>query len=187
MRITSEPSIVALAGLPGTGKSTLGAAVARALGAPLLDKDRIRVELFGPDRIEYSRAQDDACCREMHARAEELVSGGASIVVLDGRTYSKRYQVGDLEAFAARIGADLALIECTAEEEVIRARLEADSRRGSHPAQNRSLELYLALRRSAEAIECEKLVVDTGVGAHDEHVARCLEWFRARRARSRRS
>jgi predicted kinase len=169
-----------VAGLPGTGKSTLGAALARALGAPILDKDRIRAELFGPDRIEYSRAQDDACCRVMHARAEELLANGASWVVLDGRTYSKRYQVEDIAAFAARIGADLALIECTADPAVVRERLEHDAIRASHPAANRSFALYLELSRAAESIEREKLVVDTGLGVLEEHVARCVEWFRTK-------
>jgi adenylylsulfate kinase len=171
-----------LAGLPGTGKSTLGAALARALRAPILDKDNIRARLFGPDRIEYSRAQDDACCRAMHARAEELFRLGASLVLLDGRTYSKRYQVEELEAFAARIAAEVLLIECTADLEIVRRRLEDDARAGAHPAENRSHALYLALRASSEPITCEKLVLDTGEGTAEEHVSRCLAWLHSKGA-----
>lgn len=175
-------TILALAGMPGSGKSTLGSALARALDAPLLDKDRIRAELFGPDRIEYSRAQDDACCRALHERAEQLFRGGVSRVLLDGRTYSKRYQVEDLEGFAARIEADLLLIECTADPEIIRERLETDARAGRHPAGNRTFALYLSLRQSAEEITREKLAFDTGAGTLEEHVSRVLDWLGTRGA-----
>jgi predicted kinase len=170
-------TIIAMAGLPGAGKSTLGGALARALDAPILCKDEIRRELFGRDRIEYSREQDDACCRAMHERAEQFFARGASVVVLDGRTYSKRHQVLELETMAERAAARLALIECTATVEVVRARLEHDARVGAHPAKNRDFALYLALRESAEPIEREKLVIDTSGGALDEQLSRCLAWL----------
>jgi predicted kinase len=182
MRLAKTRTIIALAGFPGTGKSTLAGVIARALGATVLDKDTIRIELYASTGIEHSRTQDDAACGEMHERARELFHGGAKIVVLDGRTYSKHYQVADLEAFACSIDADLALIECTADPELVRERLEADARRGLHPARNRSFDLYLALRSSAEPVERDKLVVDTGVGTSEEHLARCLEWLSARSA-----
>ena len=182
---TEKPrTIVAMAGLPGTGKSTLAAAIARALGALILDKDEIRDEMFGPDRIEYSREQDDVCCRAMHERAGELLARGAEVVVLDGRTYSKRYQVVELETMAERAGARLALIECTASDEVVRARLEHDARAGAHPAKNRDFELYRALRAAAEPIEREKLVIDTSRGALGEQASRCLAWLRTFTRRS---
>ncbi len=152
--------IVALAGLPGTGKSTLAKLLAERLGAPLLDKDRARAALFAPEEIEYSREQDDlvvACLYhvvEFHARR-----GRVPAVVLDGRTYSKRTQVEGLRQLAGRAGATLCLIECTAPAEVARARLERE--RGTHPAANRDAELYDRLSLSAEPIPEPKLVLDT--------------------------
>ena len=55
--------IVQLAGLPGTGKSSLATELVRRLGsrALLLDKDRIRHALFGPEHTLYTRQQDDFC------------------------------------------------------------------------------------------------------------------------------
>jgi predicted kinase len=174
-------AILALAGLPGTGKSLLAAALSQRLGAPLFDKDRIRFELFGPDRIEYSRAQDDACCRTMHERTEQAFASGTSLVVFDGRTYSKHYQIDDLEDFAARVDADLFVIECTADAETVRRRLESDQRAGLHPAGNRTYALYLALRAAAEPITRERLSIDTSVATLEQHAARCLEWVRSKR------
>ncbi|NOT28910.1 MAG: ATP-binding protein [Planctomycetes bacterium] len=161
---SSEPGlrIIAVAGLPGTGKSTLARELARRLGAPLLDKDRVRAALFAPQEIEYSREQDDLVLEcvwralEFHARRGRVES-----VVLDGRTYSRRVQVEELRSNAARLGARLTLVECVAAPEVVRARLERDARTGSHPAGNRSVELYERLRASAEPIEGPRLVLAT--------------------------
>src|SRR5262245_12555886 len=87
--------------------------------------------------------------------------GRVPAVVLDGRTYSRRDQVDELRALAARLGTPLALIECTSAPDVARARLERDAASGSHPAGNRSFELHERLRAAAESIGSPKLVLAT--------------------------
>lgn len=154
--------LVALAGLPGTGKSTLARELARRLGAPLVDKDRVRAALFAPEEVEYSRAQDDLVMEFVHRAVEYRARAGrVPAVVLDGRTYGRRVQVEALRALAARLGTPLALIECTAAPDIVRARLARDAAEGAHPAANRSVELYERLRAEAEPIEGPKLVLAT--------------------------
>jgi predicted kinase len=154
--------LVVLAGLPGTGKSTVARELARRLGAPLLDKDRVRAALFAPAEIEYGREQDDLVMSCIH-RAVEFHAGRGRVpaVVLDGRTYSRRDQVEELRGLAARLGTPLALIECSAAPELVRARLQRDAALGSHPAGNRSFELHERLRAGADPIEGPKLVLAT--------------------------
>ena len=55
--------IVLMAGLPGTGKSTLARELAARTSGRVLSKDEIRHAIFLPEEIEFSSAQDDFCLR----------------------------------------------------------------------------------------------------------------------------
>jgi predicted kinase len=51
--------IVIMAGLPGTGKSTLAQVLAARLSGRVISKDSVRHALFSEAEIEYSTEQDD--------------------------------------------------------------------------------------------------------------------------------
>jgi predicted kinase len=162
--IGNELMIVQLAGLPGTGKSTLAAELVRRLAdrALLLDKDRIREALFGPQHTLYTREQDDFCVNMMfRAAAWQLRRTPGCVVILDGRTCSRAYHLTQVRRFANRTGQPLRLIECVCAETTIEQRLSADTVRGTHPAANRDIELYRRLRASAEPIPDPKLRLNT--------------------------
>ena len=63
---------VILAGLPGTGKSTLARALVEQLGGVVLDKDRVREALFSAPLTDYVREQDDLCMRAIFEAAAYL-------------------------------------------------------------------------------------------------------------------
>jgi len=71
--------IVIMAGLPGTGKSTLARALAQRLPGTVLDKDAIRAALFQPPHVEYSLAQDDFCQEIMLQTAAYLLAKDAEL------------------------------------------------------------------------------------------------------------
>jgi adenylylsulfate kinase len=164
--------LVILAGLPASGKSTLARAIAGRLGGAVLDKDVIRRSLFAsPDDIEYSAEQDDFVMDAMLQTARYLIGKNpARVVFLDGRTFSQDYQRRRAIDFAAGVGAGWKLIECVCSEASARARLLEDERTGTHPAGNRTWELYERVRASFEAIRETKIVIDT-----DEPLEHCVD------------
>lgn len=169
--------IVAMAGLPGTGKSTLARAVADRSGAVLLDKDVIRASLFPPSHVDYTFEQDDFCVDVMYRTAGWLFRRNpATIVILDGRTYTRVGQVAALKRAATTLGAVPRIIECNCAEPIALSRLDQDRRTDRHPAANRDASLYQEFLSSADPIDEPRLVVDTGRPV-SECVAKCLAYL----------
>lgn len=153
--------ILAFAGLPATGKSTIARELAAQTRAPLFDKDRVREALFGPHHVVYTREQDDFVTRLCYRAVEEVARDGVEFVILDGRTYSLRSQVEELEALGRSLGAKIVLVECFASREAVRERLDLDLRSGTHPARNRTFERWLELEAAADPLRAPALRLDT--------------------------
>jgi adenylylsulfate kinase len=159
-----------MAGLPGTGKSSIARALAAQMGGAVLDKDPIRAALFPPAEIEYSATQDDFCVAIMLQVADYLFRKDADkIVILDGRPFAKRYQRAELGRFSEAHGIPLRIIECVCSEQTARARLERDVAAATHLAGNRDVALYQAVKAGFEPIEEPRLVVNT-----DQDLATCV-------------
>lgn len=155
--------IIALAGLPGVGKTTLAEQLtSHVAGALLLRKDAVRHALFGADHTTYSRDQDDHCVQVLFATAGwQWLRAPATTVVLDGRTWLGHGQLQDLRAFATTHQQPLLLLECVCPADVVHTRLTADHRHGRHPAANRTPQLHQELAATAVPITGPKLLLDT--------------------------
>ena len=160
--------IILMAGLPGTGKSTLAHTLAEMTGGSVLSKDQIRAALFSAEDIEYSAAQDDFCMEVMLQTARFLLQKNPQRkVFLDGRTFSRRNQIDRVRGFAAELSQPWTILECTCSEESVRRRIEQDP---SHPARNRTFSLYLDVKARFEPIPYQKTVIDT-----DQPLEQCLQ------------
>ncbi|MGC4987460.1 AAA family ATPase [Streptomyces sp. DT193] len=128
---TSAVCLIAVGGLPGSGKSTLSGALADRLGVTLLSSDRIRKELAGIPAEQsaaagyreglYTPEWTTKTYTALLDRAAALLSSGES-VVLDA-TWTDAAQREAALRVAERTSADLMALHCKVPADVSAARL----------------------------------------------------------------
>src|SRR5271155_3697138 len=154
--------IVLMAGLPGSGKTALARELAKSTSGRVISKDEVRHSLFYADEIEYTSRQDDFCLQIMLETTEYLLQRDRNrTLFLDGRPFSRRYQIENVVSAADRLKHQWRIIECVCPDEIARQRLEQQSAEGAHRAANRDYKLYLEVRSRFEAITLPKTVIDT--------------------------
>lgn len=152
-------TLIAFAGLPASGKSTVARHLCQALDCPLLDKDRVREFLF-KQYVDYTDNQNDLCVSIIYQVAHYLLSTAQTpMIILDGRSYSRRKQIDALMDAANSMQARVCLVECVCSEASAQKRLTQDQ--GIHPAKDRDFTMYLRSKASAEPITEPRLILDT--------------------------
>ncbi len=159
-----------MAGLPGTGKSTLARELALRTEGCVLGKDEIRAALFPIEDLEYSTKQDDFVMEIMLQTARFLLQKNPERkIFLDGRPFSRRYQIDRVFEFARQLQQPCPILECTCSDESARSRLELDPD-PQHPAHNRTFQLYLEVKTRFEAITRAKTIIST-----DQSLETCVQ------------
>ncbi|MET9779324.1 AAA family ATPase [Streptomyces sp. NPDC006367] len=114
--------IVALGGLPFTGKSTLARALADAIPGVLLDTAALRKVLF-PNLVAVPPELNDWLYEGvLKAASWNLDTVPGTVIVLDGRPLTRNRDVLSLRRFASSLGHALYIVECVCPEEVASAR-----------------------------------------------------------------
>lgn len=167
--------LIAFAGFPGTGKSTLARALRDHLNAVLLSKDDIRAALFSLVDIDYSSRQNDFCMGVLYQLAMfHAERNPGRHIIIDGRTFSKSVQLVPLRECATRCQRELILVECVCSEDVARSRLRKDREQGIHPAADRDEHLYDRVKAGSEAIVSPSITVNTEVDSMEQNIQRIL-------------
>lgn len=170
--------LIAMAGLPGTGKSTLCARLAAQLGGVVLSKDVVRAAMFPLPVLDYSTAQDELAMTAVYSSAAFILKAYPSRpVFLDGRTFSKPYQLVATADLVSALGVAYRVIECVCADDVARSRIAADHATGQHLAGNRTPDLYDRAKIAAVPLTVERLTLDTGVLSLEECVRRSVEYL----------
>lgn len=117
-------ALIALCGLPGTGKSHFAAELRRRIPCLVLGSDRLRKVLVAQPR--YTRKEHARVFRAAHALLESLLREGYP-VVFDATNLTERARE-PLRQIAARVGVPLALVQFDAPPALVRERLARRSR-----------------------------------------------------------
>lgn len=169
--------IIAMMGLPGSGKTTIAKELAKDLPALILNKDSIRAALFPASEIEYSSSQDDFVVNIMMQIADFYIKKDVKRhIILDGRPFSHKYQVDALVDFAVEHDWKLKVIYCYCADEISQARILHDFATEGHLAQNRDLSLYKRMRDEEDPLEIPHLKVDTAIPLK-QCVNQCLKYL----------
>jgi aminoglycoside phosphotransferase family enzyme/predicted kinase len=139
-RYTREkPLLLIMAGLVGTGKTTVAEALSRSLGLSVISSDIVRKRLAGIPSTErrfepfsggiYSEKFSRKTYDEIFALARELLSKGQS-VILDA-SFKKRQDRLQAKKLADEAKADFSVIECILDENTVKKRLERRIKEGS--------------------------------------------------------
>lgn len=141
---TREPLLIAMAGLPGTGKTTCANLIARHLQTPVIDKDDL-LELLRQstitDKLEQGRLAYDLV---LSLTSRQLANHTS--VIIDtclAHTWLRR----KLADTAARHHATMLIANCVCTDTVARERIAA---RAANDLPHRNLDEYDRLRQTFE-------------------------------------
>ena len=98
-----QARVVLLCGLPGSGKSTLGASLCERFGLALIDRDRIRDRLF-PD-CRFTTAEKQAANQAVLEQLRVNCAAGMSSL-LDGMTFGRESERRAVRTIAAEHGCE---------------------------------------------------------------------------------
>jgi predicted kinase len=170
--------VVVMMGLPGSGKSTIAQGVAEALRGVVVSKDEVRAAAFPEPVRDYSEEQDDLAMEMVYQACGYILRVFPGMtVVIDGRTFSKEKQVIRVLAWAASVKTAKRFVECVCDDETARERL----RERQASAGNRDFELYRGLKKEADALAVQRLVVDTGKVGTRHAVQRTVAYVRGQK------
>jgi len=158
--------LIAICGLPGSGKSTIADILSKKIKAVVLRTDEIRRKLI--EKPSYTESEKELVYKVMFIIAEYLLKQGIPCI-LDA-TFNREERRREVVKLAEKINVPFIFVECVCNEEIIRERLKAGGRFSS----DANWDVYLKLKREFEPIMENHIVIDTS-GEVEETVNGLIE------------
>lgn len=165
-----RPAVIAVAGLSGTGKTSVARAIAGELGGRVVSSDAVRQSLFGAAKQPagygegvYTAEANRQTFRKMIAEARELMAEDGC-VILDA-TFRRAEDRLAARELVLGVGAEWRLIECRLAPGLVRTRLTERAAR-QEGLSDATWETYVRQREESESLCHESdgdcLALDTG-------------------------
>lgn len=161
--------LILIVGLPGTGKTTFAAELAKEIEAVHLNSDMIRATLGKQGK--YDSASKAVVYEELYDRATEMLKEGNRLIV-DATLYKEKLRK-PYDELARRMDKPIKWIELKADEPTIRQRV--GKKREYSEA---DFEVYQKIKALYEPITQNHLVLRTDVLSLSEMVGMAKEYIR---------
>lgn len=180
-----QPTVIALMGLPGTGKTSVARALAGELGLRVVSADAVRQSLFGAAKQPAEYQQGAYTPEANRLTYEKLLEMGREFLQHDGgvildATFRYSEDQAQAKAMAEEMGAQWRVVECRLATELVRKRLE--QRAAKHEGlSDATWEIYLRQRAEQLAAEPDavRLTIDTS-GNFSALAHTAADWLRAK-------
>jgi aminoglycoside phosphotransferase family enzyme/gluconate kinase len=184
-RYTMEnPMLIVMAGLAGTGKTSLAQAISDSLGFTVLSSDVVRKELAGIPSMEhrfenydsgiYSTEFTEKTYTELIQRARTALQSNKS-VILDA-SFRKKKERAIAHRLASELNTGFLLVECILDKSGVKSRLE--KRKNEPSVSDGRWEIFETQQQDSDKITefsaKQHLVINTS-GTIDESVKKILE------------
>ena len=152
-----QPTVIAVTGLPGTGKTSMARAIAGELGLRVVSADAVRQSLFGATKQPAEYEQGAYTPEANRLTYEKLLETGREYLQHDGgvildATFRRLENRAQAKAMAIEAGAQWRTIECQLAPELVKTRLE--QRAANHDGiSDATWEIYLKQQAEQAATE----------------------------------
>jgi predicted kinase len=157
-RMPEQPLLVAMCGLPGTGKSYFAAKLTEQVPFLILETDRLRKVLV--EHPKYSTGEHRRVFRSCYLLIEEYLTKGYS-VLFDATNLNEEFRTY-LYDISESTGAPLAVLHVTAPQETVRRRLkQRKAERHANTYSDAGWLIYTRLAPVEEPVQREHYALDT--------------------------
>ena len=157
-RMPEQPLLVAMCGLPGTGKSYFAAKLTEQVPFLILETDRLRKVLV--EHPKYTTAEHRRVFRSCYQLIEYYIANGYS-VLFDATNLNEEFRTY-LYDISESTGAPLAVVHVTAPRDTVRRRLkQRKAERHANTYSDAGWLIYTRLAPVEEPVRREHYALDT--------------------------